>query len=969
MTDSPRPLRLARMLCLLASLLLAGVAFAAPDPPKGQRSKGSQDLDALEARFGALSATPRPGQANARGDWADLARAAARLASPPGPSEAEARLRHDRALYLVGRIALARSLGGEEDQTQLAVGTFRALTEGGQALGHERTPTDNEWLRHFAYLGLVEALGSSRPEQALELAEDLCGVDWWYSPEAVVRAGRDADPETRAALASAVARDRAHLRLICRQAHQLRARLLLEGGRWRAALEVLASFDEQTHGRGWRDRPGAIELIALRARARIEGGAIEEGVAELVRALEIRDPKSGQGAGGEVTGERESESLRGALARGCKALAELARVGEGVLQSPAASFYAAYGDQAGGDACSSLLNYRRVLHLARTQAERERWVPRAAREVGAQLFRRERYLEAALAYELVCSEFPEHAFAAEAARFASSALKRASAQLGSPPGGTLWTFRRRVEGSIGQLLPAQAALRTRLAELADLIKAGRWSQAAAGYAKVAAGQADSPLRVRVLSEAGRSAWRAYREAPRRLRDPRVLGRSRAHLREAIRVAEARAWSEEEASARRRLAAIEAAQGNLLTTLELLEPFESRLSETSSAFAARQLQAQALLNQGGPEAAVAAERCFAAAGPGQGDARARFAYDLVSRIRAWGETRANQTARPEERRRARRRAAHYAGLYLEAQQEADPSLSRVRLDVLTYLARVCGEGGSTQSAFECAEAALVRSLSADKPSPKVLARVARLRRIRALALGELDPARGIAALRTELRRGRLRPRGPGLRTEPVVLVARNLSKETYPARLGGQTRQVRVWQLTLHRGGKQELWAQVQPASGGDTRFVLVPGPDPNAQVRNSQVRVLELTQTRDLELLSALEVALWARYRATGSQRLLTESGGLSQVLAELLSVVRGSSDAGYLARVSDFARGSFARSDRLWEIQLSCLRLKLARQLWGEVESEIRGFELLGKLRSAPPSVRAELERLRQRARAKSAR
>lgn len=967
MTDSTRSSFTRPLLLWLLLGPLLGAAWGAPEPEPAARAPSS--VDVLEARLRALGAAPDPEA------LASLAEEAGRLAAAPEPEEAGARLRLDRARYLVGRVALARAQAGDEARFATAAAAFRALAEGGPLLGREASPTDNEWLRHFAYLGLVEALAGTEPAQALELAEDLCGVDWWYSPEAARGSLREADPETRAKLEGAIARDRAHLQRVCREAHTLRARLLLARGRGPEALRVVASLEERRHGRGWRERAGAIELVALGARAKVQAGEIEAGIAELVRVLEALDPKLLS----PEESSRAGEEPRIALAQGCVALAALARAEEAslsLLQSPAASFYAAYGDQRQGRAERSLLNYRRVLHLARTPAERERWVPRAVREVGAQLFRSERYLEAALAYELVCSEFPDHAFATDAALYATSALKRAGEQLGSPPGGTLWDLRRRVEGSVGKLLSPQLALRTRLGELAELSKAGRWSQAADGYAEVAKRQTDSPLRVRVLREAGRSAWRAYREPPRRLRDPRVLERSRQHLQEAIQVASARSWTEDEAAARRQLAAIEVDLGNLLAALELLEPFEARLSKTPSAFTARQLQARALLKQGGPGAADAAERCFAAAGAGAGDARARFAYQLVSLLRSWGETRANQTGRPAERRAARKRAARYAAIYLESERQRAGSLSGVRLDVLSYLARVCKEGGAPTPALAAAEEGLARLAAAAPTRPqatpawqqKAARQRAELERIRALAAGSLDPRVGIPALRRELQRARLRPRGGG-KAEPVVLVSRRLSRETYPMRGSGGAREVRAWHTTIERAGQQEVWVEVKPASRGDTRLVLIPGRDPNAQVLNSQVRVLELTETRDLELLSALEASLWKRYRATGSLRLLTEPQGLSEVLGELLSVVRGASDASYLAQVGILAEGSFDRGQRLWEIRLSCLRLKLARQRWAEVESEIRGFELLGTLKSAPPAVRSELKRLRAEARAKSPR
>jgi len=966
MNDSfAAPSRSSAPLLLVGALLLGPVAslgFAQADPkppaPAKPSSSAGAEIRALEERFGALQArAPEPGE------LAALAQAARSLAFDPVSGEGQTRLIRDRARYLVARIALLRAKSGEEDQEERALAAFRALTEGGVEAGREVEPAENEWLRHFAFLGLVESLASSDPRQALELAEDLCAIDWWYSPKAVLRASKDQDAEARATLRAAVDRDREHLRRVCREAHTLRARLLIARGQPGLALQVVASLEGRPHGRGWRDLPGSIELVALGARARVEGGEIEEGVRELVRALEALDPKSSPAKGASNADTRRVGALQASLARGCVALAELAAVGEGVLRTPAACFYAGYGQQTQGEAGRSLHSYRRVLYRAQTPKERARWIPRAAREVGAQLFGQERYLEAALAYELVCREFPDHPFAMDAARYASSALKRAGKQLGNPPGGTIWDFRRRVEASVGQLLSPQAALRTRLAELGELCRAGRWSQAAEGYAAVAGGQADSRLRVRVLTEAGRSAWRAYREPPERQRDPRALASSRTHLREAVRVAEARGWIEEEAGARRRLAMIEGDLNNLIEVLELLEPFESRLQGASEAFAARQLQARAYLGQGGPQAADAAERAFAAAGPGVGDARARFAYELVSRLRSWGEARASQSGQPAERREARRRAARYAAIYLEAARSPEGSLSGVRLDVLSYLARVCSEGGAAEPALQSAEAALARAKATGSPRAR-----AKLERLRALALASLNREAGIAALRTECRRGVLRARRQRA-SEPVVLVARTQSEETYPKVENGRTRQVKVWHLILQRGGEQEVWVQKETASAADTRFVLIPGRDPNALVRNSEVRVLELTQARDLELLTALEGALWARFHATGQRRLLTEPGGLSEVLAKLLGLVRGASDSGYLGMVSRLPRGTFLRSERLWEVTLSCLRLKLARQQWGQVESEIQGFELLGKLKGVSPEVRAELERLRALARAKTQR
>lgn len=939
MTD--RALTLPSALALLVSLFCCAWTHADDPPPK--RAPQEASLEALEARLRALrAARPRDLQA-----LAALAEPAERLARQPAPAERAGRLRRDRARYLCGRVALTRAEGGEAEQGPLAEAWFRALCEGGPVMGREQEPVENEWLRHFAYLAWAESLALRDAEAALRLAEDLCGVDWWYSPEAALRAAPEGE---RDSLREAVARDRAHLQQVCREAHALRARLLSDAGRAEAALAVLGELERRPHGRGWTKRPGAIALIALRARARVELGQIERGVAELVGALQVRDPRVERGAQGE------------GLAEGCRALADLASLGPGVLRSPAASFYAGYGEQLRGRAGRSLLSYRRVLHQARTPEARARWVPRAAREAGAQLFKEERYLEAALAYEVVCREFPEDTFAEDAARYATAALRRARAQLGDPPGGTLAELGRRFEVSVGRLLPREASLRSRLMELSRLLRLGRWDQAAEGYAELAASEPDSRLRVRLLCEAGSSAWRSYTEPPQASRDPSALESCRVRLREGLQVAESRGWSAEEASARRRLAEVEAELGNLLLALELLEPFGTRLAETDEAFAARRLEARVLLKQGGPEAADAAERCFRAAGPGQGEERERFAYELVSRLRAWGEARANQTGRPLERRRARARAARYAAIYLAAQADAEGRLAELRPDIAAYLARVCSQGGLARPALESVEVALADAKLKTRPATHL-----RLLRIRALALAELELDRGIAALRTELRRAQLL--APGRAGEPVVLVSRSMSKETYPKRERGLLRQVRAWHFVIERGAQREVWVQLGDASPGDTRFRLIPGRDPNGQVRTEDRRVLELSQSDDLELLGALERALWERFRVSGERRLLTEPQGLGEVLARLLGQVRRASDAGYLARAAELPRATLDRSLRLWEVRVSCLRLELARQRWAKVESEIRAFELHGTLSSAPAEIRAEIDELRRLARAKLAR
>lgn len=67
------------------------------------------------------------------------------------------------------------------------------------------------------------------------------------------------------------------------------------------------------------------------------------------------------------------------------------------------------------------------------------------------LFAQERYLEPALAYQVVVDEFPKHLFAPDAARYATAALRRASKQLRSPPGGTLVKSERVWEVKVSHL--------------------------------------------------------------------------------------------------------------------------------------------------------------------------------------------------------------------------------------------------------------------------------------------------------------------------------------------------------------------------------------------------------------------------------------------------------------------------------------------------------------------------------------
>ncbi|MBL4844925.1 MAG: hypothetical protein JKY65_05315 [Planctomycetes bacterium] len=434
----------------------------------------------------------------------------------------------DQARYLVGRAALALSRSGSEDAARRlaqAEEAFRTLVEGRDDL----TGTASDWLRHYAYLGLAESLaaGDSRGE-ARELAQDLTAIDWWYQPDKVPASYRKQVPL-----------DRRHLERVCLEAHVLLARLLLEDGECARAIKVCAEIERAPHGAHWRRGAGAIDLISVRAQAAAALGDVEGAVRDLLALLQPLEARARASSAGAAVRD---------FRVGCLALAELSKLGEAAIRSPAGCFYAAFGHSRRGESGRSLQSYKRVLHTARTPNDRARWVPRAVREVGAVLFRQERYLEAALAYQIVFSEFPKDAFAPQAALFAIAALRRAVKQLGSPPGGALEDFKLLLLKGAEAHLSAEVRLRGRLADLAQDEGAKRWAKAAAGYVEISA-ETKAALRAKVLTRAGRCHWRdhlATRRVP-------PLTSARARLRESITLANSQGWTNEEAAARQTLA--------------------------------------------------------------------------------------------------------------------------------------------------------------------------------------------------------------------------------------------------------------------------------------------------------------------------------------------------------------------------------------------------------------------------------
>lgn len=830
-----------------------------------------------------------------------------------------------------------------------AKGAYSVLIEGSA----DRAGTSNDVLRNMSYIGQIEVLVDLGDlDEAIGLATDLTFIDLWYDPSHVNDAYKPQIPK-----------DLDHVRQICINAHILLVKALVKAGKGEEALQAALGIEDKPHGKNWRDHPMGLLLVFERAKALAGAGQGQRGADEIFRML-----KEAQAAA-----DRGDDASRRRFVDACKVLSEISDVTGGEVYSPEIQFYVGYGYFCRGESELSIAGYKGVLTAAETAKERAVWVPKAVREIGNRLFQQERFLEAALAYQTVFVEFPDDDFAEESVRYAISAVNQAKKQFGETgSSGTLGQFERQLIDDSAAAAGPMIGAKAKLKDAAEAQRAGRWVDAAQAYLGVPATyeKDGKSAKVKFYPNAIANAGYCYSQAYKQTNEEKYLGLARETLKKATVAGAEYGDQESQALACYYLGELDYnIRKDYDSAIEVLKPFDGELSGTGRAVRARYVQAMAHLARGNSDGATQAERYFdEIKDKTKDDFYPNFAYHMAAKLRSWGNSAYEKSRDVNDARTFRAKAARYAKRYLAAVGE----LKDAKEAVLFYLADVLFEGGLYQDAYEVYDyllktnaAPVVDNRLSDAQTSELYrydgAQVNRGFCLAMLgrsdeAIAALDAVRQIAYLKDEL--GKIAGR--------VVFKDRALSDRTYEVKTPeGRKRNVKVTFTSAERDGKAIKFFDVR-AANGDTTFEVVEGDDPKRNYEASEVRRLELIFKRDYFVITALNVAMWKRWESTKDKALLAKKGGLTEVLNDLRYVLKGMDEGSYAGIVAQNQLTPTDFSLRSWGADVDYLRLKMARESWGEVAGDISMLEQLGSLNNAPESIKKEIMEIKSQAEAR---
>ncbi|MBL4847286.1 MAG: hypothetical protein JKY65_17340 [Planctomycetes bacterium] len=853
-----------------------------------------------------------------------------------------------------GYVTLSRTYRGDEGKAKrkelldLAKSAYTILIDGAD----DRAGTSNDVLRNMSYIGSIEVMIDLEDyDEAIGLATDLTYIDLWYDPSHV--------PES---YKPQIAKDRDHVRQICINAHILLVKALVKTNKGEEALAVALGIDSKPHGKNWRDHPMGLLLVFERAKALAGAGQGQRGAGEIFKML-----KDAQRAA-----DKGDDSARRRFVDACKVLSEISDVTGGEVYSPEVQFYVGYGYFCRGESELSIAGYKGVLTAARTPKERAKWVPKAVREIGNRLFQQERFLEAALAYQTVFVEFPDDPFAADSVRFAISAIKRAKKQFGeSGTRGALGQFEKELINDSTAAAGPMIAARSKMSEAAEHQKAGRWVESAQAYLAVPATYDKDGKRhnVKFYPNAIANAGYCYSQAYKRTEDKKYLGLARETLKKATKAGADYGDTESQALACYYLGELDyRLRKDYDAALESLKPFDGPLSNTGRAVRARYVQAMAHFDRGRADGAEKAEYYFdKIKDKTSDDFYPNFAYRMSSKLRIWGARRFEEKNDIAISRVFRAKAARYAKRYLRASGE----LSKVKSSVLFYLSDVLFEGGLYEDAFEAYDYCLKNIKEPQilkrigKKETRTLYRFDGARVNRAFCLAMLGRAEEAIEALNEIRRIAYLKDDLGNITGRVVMKKRGLSERTYDMNVEGRRRNAKIWFTSADRYGTEVKFFDVRRATG-DERFQVVEGSDPKANYEPGDVRSFELFYKRDYFVITALNKALWTRWDKTKDKALLAKKGGLTEILNDLRYVLRGMDPGTYQKIVSGNQLVPTNHSLRSWHADVEYLKLKMARESWGEVRGDIEMLSKLGRLSKAPQSVKDAIAKIKAAAEAK---
>lgn len=801
-------------------------------------------------------------------------------------------------------------------------------------------------LLYYSYVGRLEAqLALGQNDEAARNAEELSYIEPPFIPE---------DPQQRKAILD-LTRD------VCIRAFTGWVKALVAAGKFPEAVAAAEQIGERQYAKGWEELPLGVLFTFERAKAMAGAGQGAQAAQELwgivEKSMKVPDSEKIPALGMSRIG-----------AGACRALSELSDVSGGEIYAPEIQYHVGVGYFLRQRTELAIAGFKGVLVAARTPQERREWVPKAVRQIGNLYFQQERYLEAALAYETVMTEFPDHEDAGDAVKFSLSAAKRAVEQFGEDvtnTGTPVVKLYKRIEGSAAQG-NADIAVTTFMREAADLQTREQWVPAAEKYLAVPAETEQDGKKRKValypnaVANAGYCYFQAYKKNKN---NQEYLTKARESLSRAVQLAREAKDLEAQSLAAFYLGELECDLERPNEALAALAPFDAELSSTTRYMVrARYQQAQAFMMQNQAGALEKAEEAYRKVADRRNDAVfPRFAYYMSRTVRQAAvdalKASGDQLARA---RTLRERAARYAKDFFDTTDKAS-----LRDAHYFWIGGVVFDGGLYAEA-----AAVYREAFQKSQRP-------------AIDGGDRDAARTQASwdgaemnlgyalvLSGQHREGydllaRLRDT-VDIKDRDDRLVARGTFKRREllgPFNMNFQGRKVsqKVWFTVVEVGGKDVKFFDVGQPGGADTEFNGIEGDDPTKSWGPTDQRKLTLALKREYLIVDGLARAGWALYEASKDKGFLAND--LSAAINELRYVLRGMSDGYYRNLVGSSMLEPTDYTLRVWDGDLQFLRLKMAREEWREVVSDIKQMELLGKLKDAPAAVREQVEAIKREA------
>lgn len=802
-------------------------------------------------------------------------------------------------------------------------------------------------LLYYAYVGRVEMqLALEQFDEAAMNAEELSYIEPPYLPT---------DPNARKQILD-LTRD------VCIRAFTCWVKALVAGGKFQEAVAAAEQIKSREYAKGWEDQPLGVLFTFERAKAMAGAGqgaaAAQELWAVIQKSMQAPESEKIPGLGMTRIG-----------AGACRALSELSDVSGGEIYAPEIQYHVGVGYFLRQRPELAIAGFKGVLVAARTPQERREWVPKAVRQIGNLYFQQERYLEAALAYETVMTEFPDHEDGPDAIRFSLSAAKRAIEQFGEDATNTntpLVKLYKRIETGAAKNDPEQAA-KIFMNQAADFQNREQWVQAAEAYLSVPA-EVDNEGQKRKVSfypnavaNAGYCYFQAYKKNKN---NQEYLTKAREALSRAVQLAREAKDLEAQSLAAFYLGELECDLERPNEALAALAPFDRELASTTRYMVrARYQQAQAFMMLNQADSLEKAEEAYRKVADRRNDpVFPRFAYYMARTVRqaaadalkAPGDQLATaRTLRERAGRYAKDffdttdkgtlRDAHYfwiggvvfdGGLYAEAAavyREAFQKFQRPAVDAGDR------EAARTQASWDGAEINLAYALVLSGQAREGYDLLVRLR----------------DTVDIKDRDDRLVGRGTFKKRE--LLGPFNMSFQ-------GRTVSQKVWFTVLDVGGQEVKFFDVAQPAGADTEFTGVQGNDPTKSWNPTEQRKLTLSLKREYLVVDGLARASWAVYEQTKDKSFLANE--LSAAINELRYVLRGMSETYYRNLVGSTLLEPTDFNLRVWDGDIQYLRLKMAREEWREVLSDINQMKLLGK--EPPAELKAQLEAIQREAQAR---